>query len=116
MISYKDKLLLLSFKKISNAYLHLIETELSKESKSLEAYKNTIPDSLSNTDKIYTCQIYNDMISQNHEFVHLIKKMNFEISQFYSAKDLLFSLPSVDTSNELSQLHLKKVSSLIKSN
>lgn len=116
MISYKDKLLFLSFKKILTAYLHLVETELTKEKESLEISKNNIPITLPTTDKMYACKTYDDMLSQNNRFKKLVKKVDCEISYFYSTTDFTFSITSIDDSSELSYMHLKELAFLIKPN
>lgn len=116
MISYKDKLLFLSFKMILTAYLHLVETELSKENESLKITKNNIPITLPPTDKMYAYKIYDDMLSQNNRFKQLVKKIDYEISHFYSTTDFTLSIASVDNSSELSYLHLKELAFLIKPN
>lgn len=116
MISYKDKLLFLSFKKILTAYLHLVETELTKEKESLEIAKKNIPLTLPTTDKMYACKIYDDMLSQNNCFKQLVKNIDCEIAHFYSTTDFTFSITSIDDSSELSYMHLKNLSFLIKPN
>jgi len=116
MISYKDKLLFLSFKKILTAYLYLVETELTKEKESLEIAKKNIPLTLPMTDKMYACKIYDDMLSQNNCFKELVKNIDREIAHFYSTTDFTFSITSVDDSSELSYMHLKNLSFLIKPN
>ena len=80
MISYKDKLLFLAFKKIMTFYLHFIETELNEESLSLELSKSNISTKLSTQDQKYACLLYDDMLFHNNQFKHLIKKLDSEIS------------------------------------
>lgn len=116
MISYKDKLLFLSFKKNLTAYLHLVETELTKEKESLEISKRNIPITLPTPDKMYACKIYDDMLSQNNRFKQLVKNIDYEISHFYSTTDFTFSITSIDDSSELSYMHLKELEFLIKPN
>lgn len=115
MLSYKDKLLFLSFKKILTVYLHLMETELNDEANSLKSYRNSVPITLSPSEQKYVCNIYDEMLLQNNQFKQLITSMAYEISYFYSTYDFSFSPISIDFSNDLSIIYLKKIASLITS-
>lgn len=113
MISYKDKLLFLSFKKILTTYLNFIESELNEECGSLSKYKNSILTTLSPPDYEYACHMFDDMLYQNKQFKQLINNINSEMLYFHSSVDFSLSLTSDDSINEISLTHLKKIKSLL---
>lgn len=111
MLSYKDKLLFLSFQKTITTYISFIENELNIEAQSLYESKNCIPSSLSTYDKQYAHSLYDSMLSQNKEFKKILQNINSELSFFYTAQDFSLQLNPYDNIAEISSYHLNEIRS-----